>query len=73
MNTQLKPPDSDYQQAKLIVSVGPSLPIGKLGWVKPMEKQDGLEEQPTYQFVSVTNHDLVFMVFEGEFELTCTG
>ena len=73
MNTQLKPPDSDYQQAKLIVRVGPSLPIGKLGWVKPMEKQDGLEEQPTCQFVSATNHDLVFMVFEGEFELTFTG
>lgn len=71
MNIQLKPPDTDYQQAMLIVRLGPSLPIGKLGWVKRIEKSEQSTNQVAYRFVSATNHDLVFVVFEGEFELAC--
>lgn len=66
----LTPPGDGYRRARLIVKLGPLLPVGKEGWIKvENEKHPGQGIKQAFRFVSATNHDLVFRVYADEIEL----
>ncbi|RYF51667.1 MAG: hypothetical protein EOO39_42965 [Cytophagaceae bacterium] len=66
----LTPPGDGYQRVRLLVRLGPLMPVGKEGWAKAESKQCPMQAgKRAFRFVSATNHDLVFKVYAEEIEL----
>lgn len=63
---ELPPPEGNYRRAKLLVSLGPLVPVGRVGWLS--EEVETIDEQGNvlYRFVSATNHDMAFKVYLDE-------